>query len=400
MEKKNVCLLIYDLRSGGAERVLSQWSQLLSDKYNVFLTLFNPTVEIAYSYGGELCYLDAPSNNSNFLTKVNIVTKRAKLLKKFVARNNIDIVISFCNECNLVNTISNHNALKICSIRAASDLNANRFVEYVVRSKRNKIIIQTEALKRTMIERYGEGIAHKLIVFGNPFNCDVIRKNSQDALPDNIGLIMNSKKTIVHVGSYKPQKNHANLLRTFELVCDSVKDVYLLLVGADSVGLNNAVKGMAKKSRYSDRIFFVGELRNPFPVMKNGTLFVLPSLSEGIPNVLAEAMICGSPVIASNCQTGPEELLTKSGEEVVYNEKGWYLAQYGILVKPFSKAAEFNYESYSEENRFFADAIIYALGNNENLKELKRRALEGADRFDLCKYQMELISLIECELKE
>lgn len=391
---KNVCLLIYDLRSGGAERVISQWSTLLSDDYNVFMTVCNSQSKVCYSYSGEFCSLDVPSDNRNFFTKVLIVLKRALKLKKFVKEKKIDIVISFCNECNLVNTVSPHRAKKICSIRSAADLNSNIFVKYTVNSKKNKIIIQTAALKEIMRERYGEEVYKKLEVFGNPFDCEKIKTLAKEEPPESLEKILKTKKTVVHVGSFKAPKNHANLLISFEKAAEYIDDAYLILVGADSTGRMDSVKKMAQKSRFSDRIIFAGELSNPYAVMSRASVFVLPSLSEGIPNVLAEAMVCGAPVIASNCLTGPAELLCENDNVINYDENGNFVADYGILVKPFEKAAEYDYDTYTKDNENFSFAIKRVLEDEAFNKELCERAQKGAKRFDIAKYKSKLVELV------
>lgn len=391
---KNVCLLIYDLRSGGAERVISQWSTLLNDDYKVYMTVFNGESKVCYSYSGELCSLDVPSDNRNLLTKVLIVLKRAFKLRKFVKEKNIDVVISFCNECNLVNTVSPHKAKKICSIRSAADLNSNIFVNHTVKSKQNKIIIQTRALKEIMGQRYGIRVLKKLEVLGNPFNCDKIRELSKEAPPESLKEILETKKTIVHVGSFKAPKNHANLLRSFEKIADEIKDAYLILIGADSTGRLESVKQMALKSRFSDRIIFAGELSNPYSVMSRASVFVLPSLSEGIPNVLAEAMVCGAPVVASNCLTGPAELLCENEVEINYTRDGAYFADYGILVKPFEMAAEYDYNDFSKDNQNFALAAKRVLEDEALNTELRKKAQKGAERFDIEKYKLDLVRLV------
>ncbi len=390
--KKNVCLLIYDLGSGGAERVLSQWSRLLSEDYNVFMTLYGHNV--TYEYGGELCFLEGQANNKNVFTKVLTVLKRAAALKKFVKEKKIDIVISFCNECNLVNTLSSHGTEKICSIRSASDLDSNIFVNYVVKSRNNRIVIQTEALKKTMIERYGAAIADKLTVFGNPFDSRKIRLLASEDAPENLKDILENKKTIVSVASFKRQKNHANLLKCFELVAEQIDDAYLLLVGSDSTGLREKVRGMAAQSRYADRIIFVGELKNPYAVIQKSSVFVLPSLAEGIPNVLAEAMICGCPVVASNCPTGPAELLCEDPSSVAYDKNGVFHGDYGLLVTPFEGSSAYDYEDYSDVNRFFAKAVASVLQDEEFARELKQKAILGARRFDIEQYKADLVALV------
>ena len=392
---KNICLLIYDLRSGGAEKVLSQWSVLLSKEHKVYMTIYDPDTEIAYPYGGELVCLKGKANNKNILTKSRVVLQRARALEAFVKEKNIDVVISFCNECNLVNTISNHRAKKICSIRSASDLDSNKLVNFVVRAKNNKIIVQTEALKRTMLERYGNKISSKLIVFGNPFQVEVIREKAKEQPPEQIAELLKNKKAIVNVASFKPQKNHANMLKTFELVAKEVNDVFLLFVGADSTGLRAKLEEMSRKSQFADRIIFVGELRNPFSVVSRSSIFVLPSLAEGIPNVLAEAMICGTPVIACNCPTGPAELICANPEEIYFDEKGRFEGDYGLLIEPFKSQSDYNYDYYDEQNRYLAKAIVDVLEDDDYRARLSVKANLGAERFDIADYTKQLLNIID-----
>ncbi len=71
-------------------------------------------------------------------------------------------------------------------------------------------------------------------------------------------------------------------------------------------------------------IYFLGFQENPFSVLKRSSIFVLPSLWEGFPNVLLEAMAVGLPVIAADCQSGPREILSSSQQQDEAN--------YGILL--------------------------------------------------------------------
>jgi len=392
---KNVCLLIYDLRSGGAEHVLSDWSLLLSDVFNVFMTIYDHEDQICYPYGGQLVNLNVPSDNKNALTKTLTVLRRAKALSKFVKEKNIDIVISFCNECNLVNTISRHSAKKICSIRSASDVHSNRFVKYVIKSRNNILIIQTEALRKSLIEEYGDKISSKLIVKGNPFDTNRIKLMAKELPPIELQHILEQKKTIVNVASFKKQKNHSGLLRVFELVADRVPDAYLLLVGANSTGLQPDIALMASRSKYPDRIIFAGEQKNPFAIVSRCSVFVLPSLAEGIPNALAEAMICGAPVIASDCPTGPAELLCKEPAILHFNKNSIIKGDYGILVKRFSGYTEYTYDTPNDEYTPFANAIINVITDSEQRENLAKCSEQGSLRFDRKKYKESLVELVK-----
>ena len=64
------------------------------------------------------------------------------------------------------------------------------------------------------------------------------------------------------------------------------------------------LQALAKHLGIAEHVRFAGRQRNPFKYLSKATVFVLPSLSEGMPNVLLEAMTCGCPVIASDIDGG------------------------------------------------------------------------------------------------
>ena len=66
---------------------------------------------------------------------------------------------------------------------------------------------------------------------------------------------------------------------------------------------------LAKSLKVAKRVHFLGRVKNPYKYMAKSDIFVSCSESEGFPNVLVEAMICGIPVISSDCISGPMEIL-------------------------------------------------------------------------------------------
>lgn len=112
---------------------------------------------------------------------------------------------------------------------------------------------------------------------------------------------------LVCVGRFERQKGHTVMLDALaELVHRQHRDVHLLLVGQGS--LEQELRAQAARLGIADRIEWTGFQQNPVPYFKSADVFVLPSLWEGLPNVLIEALLLGIPSVATDCPTGPREV--------------------------------------------------------------------------------------------
>ncbi len=112
---------------------------------------------------------------------------------------------------------------------------------------------------------------------------------------------------IVTVGSMKTQKNHPLLLRAFARL--DRPDARLMFVG-DGTG-RDALLSLARDLGVADRVIFTGFKLDPTPFYKTADLFVLSSDYEGFGNVIVEAMSCGTPVVSTDCPSGPSEILDR-----------------------------------------------------------------------------------------
>tara|TARA_R100000935_G_scaffold9585_5_gene19450 strand:+ start:18713 stop:19807 length:1095 start_codon:yes stop_codon:yes gene_type:complete len=135
-----------------------------------------------------------------------------------------------------------------------------------------------------------------------------------------ISLQPENYQHIIHVGGFTFEKNHFGLLRIFRSVLKSKSNVHLHLIGDGP--LKAEIEKEVKKMNLTQNITFYGFVNNPLSYIKAANVLVLPSIIEGLPGVLLEAMMCKTPIVAFNVggiseivssQTG--ELIEKDDEE-------------------------------------------------------------------------------------
>jgi len=111
---------------------------------------------------------------------------------------------------------------------------------------------------------------------------------------------------IVGAGRFQRQKDFPTLIRAFALLHEEL-DCRLLILGEG--GGQAGLEGLVAALGLHGRVHLPGFLANPYPILAGAALFVLSSRWEGSPNVLTEAMALGTPVVATDCPSGPRELL-------------------------------------------------------------------------------------------
>lgn len=151
---------------------------------------------------------------------------------------------------------------------------------------------------------------------------------------------------ILAVGRLVPQKDFLTLIRAFAKVRETT--VARLVILGEGEERTKIVK-LANELGVAEDVELLGFVENPYAYMAKANLLVLSSAFEGFGNVLVEAMAFGTPVVSTNCLSGPSEILDGG--------------RYGTLVPVGSPSA-------------LAEAILKTLKNPVPGSVLKQRSAE------------------------
>jgi teichuronic acid biosynthesis glycosyltransferase TuaC len=159
------------------------------------------------------------------------------------------------------------------------------------------MIAVSEALRREMIAQGLPG--HRIRTLRNGVDLAMFQPTARDETRAELGL---NQPTLLSVGHLIERKGHDRVIAALAKLPG-----YLLLIAGDGPE-RNALETLATSQGVADRVRFLGSVphRALARIYSAVDALVLASSREGWPNVLLEAMACGSPVVASNVWGAPE----------------------------------------------------------------------------------------------
>lgn len=194
--------------------------------------------------------------------------------------------------CRIANTLSS----EVDKLAGAHPGKARRrLARYRQIYGRRPLIAVSQGVAKDLRQRLGtEGL---LETIPNPFDFAAMRQAAGLGAPD-----LPDRPYVVHVGRFAPQKRHDLLLDAWAQVAT---DRLLVLLTAPDPKL----EAMIRERGLGERVRIAGFRTNPYPWIAGADLLVLCSDHEGLPNVLIEALACGTPALSTDCPSGPREIL-------------------------------------------------------------------------------------------
>jgi L-malate glycosyltransferase len=362
----------------GAEIFAAQLStHLLALGHEVKLCTLFDGEEIALPFAGETIHLNRKL--SQRLWDYSGWKQLAQLIKTFqpdVVQSNAGDTLKFAVMSKLLfgwkAKLIFRNANKVSDfINSTPQLLFNKFLMRHVQH----VISVSELCRQDFISTY-KYPETKITTVPIGLNLEPVNNN----IPTDLQSFFSSGKILVHAGSFVPEKNHAGLLRIIQKLVAHNADVKVILMGDGK--RRPTIEQQVIDMKLTDRIFFAGYRTDVLSIMANAHAFVLPSLIEGLPGVILEAMYCKTPVVAYDVG-GVSEVVRNN--ETGLPVEGQLSPQTGWLVNKNDEAgfvaAVEEVLSGNEVNRITANAYALVVKEYDN-REVARRFVEVYEKLE------------------
>lgn len=277
-----------------------------------------------------------------------------------------DIIISIDLYANILIAILNFNT-KYCHIMNTHvnllthiSYDRNKLITFCIKqlikytyNNADHHIVPSQELRKQLVKKFSIP-ATTITAILNPLDIDKVRKLSREKNNDNAMLsYLKQKKSIniFSIGRFEKQKNFELLLETFAKLSRKYSNLQLFILGSGS--LLSHYKLLIKDLKLKN-IFFIGWKKNPYQYLRYADLFILLSKYEGFPYTVLEAQALHVPIVASDVDFGPRELL----------EYG----KYGILLK-------------NNEINHITRQFAPLLSNPQKLKKLKTLSIQAIQQY-------------------
>jgi len=329
--KKNVMLLIPSMRVGGSERSVSNISKLLDGRYNVYVTVFSGK-NAAVDAGGRLIDLNQPARDK--WRKPFVALRRVIALRRAARKHRIDAIFGFTSVgCRYIVFAPKTIKRVLCNRGFEETVTQEAFYTRLLR-RCDALLFNSNASRHWFAKRNAK-LAEKVCALQNCFDIGAIEAKCRETPDETFLRFCEGRAVIVSMGRLCDVKGFDFLIKAFLLLLQDIPGAGLAIIG-DGPSMPR-LKKLAKSGGGS--VLFTGMRNNPFPYVAASRLYVLPSRAEGFPNALVEAMACGIPVIAANCDTGPNEILNDSYDPNLRVAE-CVKARYGMLVPPVTMPAD------------------------------------------------------------
>lgn len=375
---KKIFFVIPNLEYGGAETVVRTLCLALtqSKEYDIWLIYFHP-----YKYQDKLNLQGIKTiclNKSNRFDSLRLIFS----LRSLITRYKPDYVISFLNYTNILALICKillilpktkfivciRDNIKVNLLkhygRCSLTVYCANYLRKILYPLADLVTTNSQGSKKAAIKLLNLD-PQKVINIYNPIN---IARVVEKSLADVSHPFFNDPRTriIIAIGRLTKAKRFDVLLQAVAILIKDCPTVRLIIAGQGE--LLESLKTLSRGLHIDNYVSFMGFVPEPYAWLRKAEVLVLSSESEGFPNVILEAMALGVPVVSSDCEFGPNEIIRNG--------------QNGLLVPPLDPAQ-------------LSSAVKKVLEDKALVDSIKLASEATIKKFDLDKIIPEFIRLFK-----
>lgn len=372
IQKRRVALFIPSLSEGGAERVMINLAIGIANTENVCVDLV-----LVDRVGSRLHEIPDTIHIHSLESKRTITSLPA--LVRYLRKYRPDALISALDPANLVAIIAKyiaqvetriivteHNTLSLKAKNPSKP--RGRIIPWLVSliyPLANGIVAVSSGVADDLAQVTGLQRSKIEVIYNPVINESMVEKSKLAV--EHPWLQNPTVPTVLGVGRLSKPKNFSMLIKAIANVSQETP-VRLIILGEGE--LRNELEQIIEDLHIQEIVDLPGFVDNPYAYMSRTSLFVLSSIWEGLPTVLIESLYCGTPVISTDCPSGPREILEcgKYGKLIPVGDVDILTqAILDTLTTTRSAAAEKSKVSPESWQRFTTDYSVdryldYALG--------------------------------------
>jgi glycosyltransferase involved in cell wall biosynthesis len=339
MSKKNIAVFIPSIESGGVEKNLFLITNFLSSKMD------HITLITCDNYDFKFANINIIRPKFKFISKLSrkmkyliclillisqILKKKKLLIFSFQANFYATIITKIFNQKIIIRSNSSPTGWSNSIIR-------NILFKFLYKLP-DHVIVNSQDFKKELKKKFNRS-AH---VIYNPLNKKEIKILSKKKI--NFKFFKDKKYfRVMSMGRLVDQKDFITFLNAIKIVKKKIK-IRVLLMGSGI--LKDKLKKFIKFNKLESSIKLINFQKNPYKYLKFADIFVLTSKFEGLPNVLLESATLKIPIISTDCNTGPREILNGNKGGLLFK-----VGDYNQLAKQIL-ASKLNYKMMKNKINF------------------------------------------------
>ncbi|HEV2481840.1 MAG TPA: glycosyltransferase [Puia sp.] len=359
MAERNLLFFIFRLHGGGAERVVSNLSMDFASEYNIKIAVFD-RIEKVYPYKGELIRIHLPFSDTtasnNFLKRGVRLWDLVRELRRIKKQYAIDTTISFGEPANIINAMTNRTGKTVLSVRTllskemdtSAKVGTLRSFIRLYYGRADQVIVPSKVAGQDLVQNFGLPPDRVKVIYNYLDKSKVDRAGAEE-IDDPFLRRLFEQPVLLNVGRITPAKGQWLLLELLPKIREQYPDWKLVIIGEaeKEEDLKERLVARARQlflqvydstvdeppAELDHQVYLLGYQANPYRFMRRSRILLFPSVFEGFPNTMLEAMQNGLPVIAADCQSGPREIMAPDSD-LAGTTRVKELTPYGILCPP------------------------------------------------------------------